>query len=156
MSIERLKTLIDLLLALNSEIFLDASTLSERVPYMSKSSLYHTLEKWISKKIVIKKERTETPAGEARADFRLSDKGKEILNSIIIKFPEANTAGNISKQKKSDQTSLELGIDTIEFDSERIENMVMEISDDMEHLLTQDAMKDFQLILDKKLKKFLL
>ncbi len=146
MSIERLKALIDLFLALNSERFLEAGTLSERVPHMSKSSLYHTLEKWIAKRIVIKKERTETPAGVARADYKLSDKGKEILNSIIIKFPNEIKKKTVSLNRKEEG----------KFDLEKIENLILEISDDLEHLLSQDAMKEFQLILEKKLRKLLL
>ncbi len=152
-SVDTSNNVLALLLFFRSDEYIASSTIRDRFNYINLNTLRSWLKDWVKAGILNKIELVPNTAGGVKAKFKLSSKGLNMREELVKRFMQ--TLKNRFKQLNIDNKAESNETLYLKNRSERINNFIIEFSEEFSELIDNNYLADIQEKLQKMLKNYL-
>ncbi len=140
---------IALLIFLRHDNYITSRKIREKFKNTSSGTLYMRLKKLIYQGLLLKLSKKGDFAGDDRTEYKLSEKGLKVRESLIdYNITILNPIINLLIKEKT------LGNTEVEDKNEKVQDFLMEFSEEISDMVNNKSIIKFQKIIEKLLKKY--
>ncbi len=143
---------LEILLFLSSKKYISSGIIRKKFHLIKPGTIYQKLKKLMAQGFIVNKSKKMTRAGDDRMEYKLTEEGKKLKNSLVnrglVVLKEAINSIIVHKTSFAEEIP-------VEDKNEQIEEFLIEFSEESTEMVDNETLKEQQKILERLLNKLL-